>query len=90
MEIDGLDFSLRGTRHIAALAWYLNEAAARSRPAEPGVVMAAYAEELGLKKDSVYKACFYALRAAGLPHSVMGAVRYFAALAALEGLVYRG
>jgi hypothetical protein len=90
MQMEGLDFTLDGTQRIRGLAWVLLNADAYGLPAQPGAVMEDYAKKNRLKKDSVYKSCFYALRQAGLPYSVMGAIRRFAALAIMEGARYWG
>lgn len=82
---DDFDFTLKGSRHIRALALGL---AITKR--DPGQLMKEYASRLCVKKDSVYRACFYALQDAGSPWSVMESIRFYAAVSILEGAVYRG
>jgi hypothetical protein len=86
---DDLDFTLIGTRHIIALSYGM-AVSRTARAAGVGDLAAAYAEHLGCRKSAVYNAARYAIMAAGLPTTVAETVDRYAALAILEGAVYRG
>jgi hypothetical protein len=88
MENDGFDFTLRGTRHIRAiaLAMAINREA-RRRGVMP--LIAAYAKSLGCRKSAVYNASRYAIMDAGRGLTVVEVIELYAALALLEGAVGR-
>jgi hypothetical protein len=88
MKADGFDFTLKGSHHIRATAYAMAiDRVARQRGAMP--LLAAYAKQLGCRRSAAYNASRYAIMAAGRGLTVAEAIELYAALAILDGVVFR-